>query len=198
MVELNRIYREFIIALEGLKKGILEIAITTSENTQVAKLLYHIFELEKKVDKLYTETGKMVYDLRNLQFDEILNNKEIRYYISSINTTQQDIFSIEKEINLLRGDKIQSKMDELKRYMRRGGYSIDEVIVEKDCKVISKKLGELKLPPGVTIISVISREMFNMPKEDIELSEGDRVFILGSIESIRDAALQFGPPEHIS
>lgn len=195
MVKLNRIYREFSIALEGLKKGILEIAITTSENAQVAKLLYRIFELEKKMEKLSVEIGKMVYELRNLPFDEILNTKEIKYYVNSIRTTQQDIYSIEKEVNLLREDSIKSKLDEIKRYMRRGGYTIEELIVGKNSEVLSKKIEELKLPPGVIIISVISGEMFNIPEEGMVLNEGDRVFILGSIDRIRDAASQFRTPE---
>ena len=60
MTRLNRIYKELGIALDGLKKGILEIAITTSENAQVAKLLFRIFELEKKVDRLYSDIGKTI------------------------------------------------------------------------------------------------------------------------------------------
>lgn len=195
MVKLNRIYREFSIALEGLKKGILEIAITTSENAQVAKLLYRIFELEKKMEKLSVEIGKMVYELRNLPFDEILNTKEIKYYVNSIHVTQQDIYSIEKEVNLLREDSIKSKLDEIKRYMRRGGYTIEELIVGKNSEVLSKKIEELKLPPGVIIISVISGEMFNIPEDGVGLNEGDRVFILGSIDRIRDVASQFRTPE---
>lgn len=198
MARLNRIYKEFSIALEGLKKGILEIAITTSENAQVAKLLFRIFELEKKMDRLYIDTGKMAYELRHLPFNEILDNGEIKDCVEAIKTIQQDIHSIEKEINLLREDSIKSKLEELKRYMRRGGHTIEELIVEKDSGVSGKEIRELKLPHGVIIISVIRHDLFIIPEEGIQLNVGDRVFLLGSRERIKEAASLFTVSEHLA
>ena len=191
MDRFNLIYKELGIALEGLKKGILEIAITTSENTQVAKLLFRVFELEKKIDKIYIDTGKMIYELRHLTINEILENKNIKDDLTIIKAIQQDIHKIEKEINLLREDSIKSNMEKLRRYMRRGGYTIEELIVDRDSVVTSKEIGELKLPPGVMIISVIHHDLFLMPEDSLSLSEGDRVFILGSRDKIAEVAPLF-------
>ena len=196
MARFNRIYKELSIALEGLKKGILEIAITTSENTQVAKLLFQVFELEKKTDSLYIDIGKTVFELRHLTFNEILDNKDVKDYIHSIHSIQQDIQTIEKEINLLRENRVKSRMEEIQRYMRRGNYTIEELRVEKDSPVTGKEIGELKIPSGVIIISVIHHDLFAMPKDSLCLTEGDRVFILGSKNKINEAALFFSPSKH--
>jgi len=184
------------IALDGLKKGVLEIAITTSENAQVAKLLFRIFELEKKIDKLYIHIGKMIYELRHLPYQEILNNKEIKVHIHTIQETRRNIEDVEKEIRLLRENNIRSKLDELTRYMRRGGYSVEEFIVEKGSLAHDKKPEELALPTGVLIISIISHDLFLLPEAGRTLHEGDRVFILGSRDRIKEVASLFMAPVH--
>src|SRR3990167_6551781 len=132
MIRLNRIYKELTITLDGLKKGILEIAITTSESTQVAKLLFRIYELEKKLE-----------------------------------------------------------LDELKQYMRREGFTIDDLVPSKNSEVIGKKIRELRLPPGLIIISLIRHDLLIIPHEDMQIDEGDRIFILGLRDRIKEAASLF-------
>ncbi|MDD5435643.1 MAG: TrkA C-terminal domain-containing protein [Nitrospira sp.] len=195
MSKFSRIYRELSIALDGLKKGVFEIAITTSENTHVAKLLFRIYELEKKLEKLHTEIGKTVYDHRNHPVSELLDNKDIREHLSRIKIIQQDIISLEKEINLLREEGIKSKLDELKQYMRRGGFTIDELIVEKGSGAEGKTIGSLLLPPRVIIISVIHHNMLIIPENDLQLLAGDTVFILSSRDRIKEVAAIFGARE---
>jgi len=191
MIRLNRIYKELTITLEGLKKGILEIAITTSESTQVAKLLFRIYELEKRLERLYIDTGKLVYELRHLPVNEIIENKDIIDYIDKIKILQQDITKVEKEINLLREETIKSKLDELKQYMRRGGFTIDDLVPSKNSEVIGKKIRELRLPPGLIIISLIRHDLLIIPHEDMQIDEGDRIFILGLRDRIKEAASLF-------
>jgi len=191
MIRLNRIYKELTITLEGLKKGILEIAITTSESTQVAKLLFRIYELEKRLERLYIDIGKLVYELRHLPVNEIIENKDIIDYIDKIKILQQDITKVEKEINLLREETIKSKLDELKQYMRRGGFTIDDLVPSKNSEVIGKKIRELRLPPGLIIISLIRHDLLIIPHEDMQIDEGDRIFILGSRDRIKEAAPLF-------
>lgn len=191
MTGMNRIYKEFGIALDGLKKGLFEIAITMSENTRIAKLLYQIFELEKKIDKLYVKTGQRVHELHHLSFAEILNNDDIKGHINKIKTIHLDIRRLEKEINLLREERVKSKLEELKRYMRRGGFTIEELVVEQNSEVIDKYIGELSLPHGAIIIAVIHHEMFNIPQEGLKLTAGDRVFILSPTDAVKEAAALF-------
>ena len=191
MIRLNRIYKELTITLDGLKKGILEIAITTSESTQVAKLLFRIYELEKRLERLYIDIGKLVYELRHLPVNEIIENKDIIDYIDKIKILQQDITKVEKEINLLREETIKSKLDELKQYMRRGGFTIDDLVPSKNSEVIGKKIRELRLPPGLIIISLIRHDLLIIPHEDMQIDEGDRIFILGSRDRIKEAAPLF-------
>ncbi|MBI5194275.1 MAG: hypothetical protein HZA08_12665 [Nitrospirae bacterium] len=191
MNKFSRIYRELSIALDGLKKGVFEIAITTSENTQVAKLLYQIYELEKKLEKLYSEIGKTVYELRKHPVEEMLENQNIREHLSRIKTLQQDILNLEKEINLLREEGIKSKLDELKQYMRRGGYTIDELTVEKDSEAEGKEIGNLLLPHRAIIIAVIHHNMLIIPENDLPLIGGDTVFVMASRDRIKDVAAIF-------
>lgn len=191
MIRLNRIYKELSITLDGLKKGILEIAITTSESTQVAKLLFRIYELEKRLERLYTDIGKMVYELHHLPFNEIAENKDIIDYLDKIKALQQDIIKIEKEINLLREETIKSKLDELKQYMRRGGFTIDELVVSKNSEVIGKRLRGLALPPGLTIISLVRHELLIIPHDGLEINEGDRIFIIGPRDRIKEISSLF-------
>lgn len=198
MTRLNRIYKELGIALDGLKKGVLEIAITTSENAQVAKLLFRIFELEKRVDRLYIDIGKMIFDLRHLPFDEILNNPNIKDYMDTVKTIQSDISKIEKEIHLLREDTVKPKLEELKQYMRRGGYTVDEITVEKESLMAGKSIGRLSLPSGVIVIAVIHLDLFNIPAEDLCLEAGDRVFLLGPREKIQEVIALFAPAGHLA
>ena len=191
MIRLNRIYKELTITLDGLKKGILEIAITTSESTQVAKLLFRIYELEKRLERLYIDTGKLVYELRHLPVNELIENNDIIDYLDKIKILQQDITKVEKEINLLREETIKSKLDELKQYMRRGGFTIDDLVPSKNSEVIGKKIRELRLPPGLIIISLIRHDLLIIPHEDMQIDEGDRIFILGSRDRIKEAAPLF-------
>ena len=196
MSKFGRIYRELTIALDGLKKGVYEIAITTSENTQVAKLLYHIYELEKKLEKLHVEIGKTVYEHSNHPALELLDNKDVREHLSRIKIIQQDIISLEKEINLLREEGIKSKLDELKQYMRRGGFTIDELIVEKNSEAEGKEIGSLLLPQRIIIIAVIHHNMLLIPENDLQILEGDTVFILASRDRLKDASSIFSSSEH--
>jgi uncharacterized protein with PhoU and TrkA domain len=198
MTRLNRIYKELGIALDGLKKGILEIAITTSENAQVAKLLFRIFELEKKVDRLYTDIGKTIYELRQLQFNEVLNNPHIKEYMDTVKTIQSDISKIEKEIHLLREDTVKPKLEELKQYMRRSGYTVEETPVEKESRMAGKRIGGLPLPSGVIVIAVIHLDLFTIPAENLCLEAGDRVFLLGPREKIQEVTALFAPAGHLA
>ena len=196
MAKFNRIYKEISIALEGLKKGILEIAITTSENTQVAKLLFQVFELETKTASLYVEIGKAVHELRHLSIHEILDNRYIKDYISRIRGIRSNIRKLENAISLLRADSNKSRFDSLNHYMRRGGYSLDEIVVVKDSPVIGKEVSEISLPAGVMIISIIHHELFVIPDNGIRLNEGDRVMILGSRDRMNDAASLFSAAQN--
>lgn len=191
MNKFNRIYRELSIALDGLKKGFFEIAITASENTQVAKLIFRIYELEKKLEKLYVEAGKTVYDLRNHPVTEIMDSKDVREYLSRIKIIQQEIIALEKETNLLREEGIKSKLDELKQYMRRGGFAIDKLTVEKNSEAEGKEIGGLLLPARVIIIAVVHHNMLIIPENDLHLFEGDDVFILASSDRIKDVTSIF-------
>ena len=102
MLSWNRIYKELVISVDGLRKSLLEIAITMSENTQIAKLLYQIFELEKKIDKLHIKTGQTVHELNQLPFSEITANEKVKENVIKLKSLQSDINRLEKEINILR------------------------------------------------------------------------------------------------
>ena len=187
----NRIYKELGISLDGLRKSLMEIAITMSENTQIAKLLYQIFELQKKVDKLYIKTGQIVHELHPLPVSEIAEHERVRENISRIRSLQSDIHKIEKEINLLREAQIKSKLDELTRYMRRGGYTIEEYVVAPNSDAINKTSVELILPQGGKIVAVIHNEAFSPPHDVIRLSAGDRVFAMSPLNAVMEAATIF-------
>lgn len=184
----NRIYKELTISLEGLRKSLMEIAITMSENTQIARLLYQIFELQKKMDKLYIKTGQSVHELHPLPVSEAAENDQIKENISKLKSLQSDINRIEKEINLLREERVKSKLDELTRYMRRGGYTIEEFTVAQDSGALNKSADEIFLPGDSIIVAIIHNEKFNLPQDRIKLTEGDRVFVLSSANTILEAA----------
>ena len=96
----NRIYKELGTSLDGLRKSLMEIAITMSENTQIAKLLYQIFELQKKVDKLYVKTGQIVHELHPLPVSEIAEHERVRENITRLKSLQSDIPKIGNKIDL--------------------------------------------------------------------------------------------------
>ncbi|MCC6544006.1 MAG: TrkA C-terminal domain-containing protein [Nitrospirae bacterium] len=169
----------------------MEIAITMSENTRIAKLLYQIFELQKKVDRIYIKTGKIVHELHPLPVSEIADHEKVRDNISRLKSLKSDIHNIEKEINLLREERIKSKLEELTRYMRRGGYTIEEFIVAPNSSAISKTSLELILPEGGIVVAIIHNEKFNLPQDMIKLFEGDRVFVLGTMNTIMESATIF-------
>ncbi len=187
----NRIYKELGISLDGLRKSLMEIAVTMSENTQIARLLYQIFELQKKMDKLYIKTGQIVHELHPLPVSEIADNERVKENIARLKALQSDIFRIEKEINLLREERVKSRLDELTRYMRRGGYTIEEFIVAQNSDAINKSADELFLPQDGIIIAVIQNDKFILPQNRIILAEGDRVFVLSSVHAIMGAAAMF-------
>jgi len=187
----NRIYKELGISLDGLRKSLMEIAITMSENTQIAKLLYQIFELQKKVDKLYIKTGQIVHELHPLPFSQIAEHEKVKENISRLKSLQSDIQKIEKEINLLRDARIKSKLEELTRYMRRGGYTIEEFVVAPNSDAINKDSIELILPQGGIIVAIIHNEKFSLPQDRVKLAEGDRVFVLSPLNPIMEAAAIF-------
>ena len=187
----NRLYKELGVSIDGLRKSLMEIAITMSENTQIAKLLYQIFELQKKMDKLYTKTGQIVHELHPLPFYEIEKNEQVKENLSRLKSLQSDIHRIEKEINLLREERTKAMFDELTRYMRRSGYTIEEFHVEQGSDAINKSSIELTLPQDSRIIAVIHNDKFNLHQGTLKLTEGDRVFILCHLNTIMDAAAIF-------
>ncbi|MEK6584543.1 MAG: TrkA C-terminal domain-containing protein [Nitrospirota bacterium] len=191
MLSWNRIYKELVISVDGLRKSLLEIAITMSENTQIAKLLYQIFELEKKIDKLHIKTGQTVHELHQLPFSEITANEKVKENVIKLKSLQSDINRLEKEINLLREERVKSRLDELTRYMRRGGYTIEDFIVAQDSDVINKSIGELFLPHGGIIVAVIHDEKLIMPQNGIKFAEGDRVFILSPVNAVKETSTLF-------
>lgn len=191
MIVWNRIYKELVISVDGLRKSLLEIAITMSENTQIARLLYQIFELEKKIDKLYIKTGQTVHELHQLPFSEITANEKVKENVIKLKSLQSDINRLEKEINLLREGRVKSRLDELTRYMRRGGYTIEDFIVAQDSDVINKSIGELFLPHGGIIVAVIHDEKLIMPQSGIKFTEGDRVFILSPVNAVKETSTLF-------
>src|SRR3989304_5640370 len=184
MTRLNRIYKELGIALDGLKKGILAIAITTSENVQG--------------DNLYTDMRNTFDELRPPPFNEVLNNPHIKEYMDTVKTIQSDISKIEKEIHLLREDTVKPKLEELKQYMRRGGYTVEEVTVGKESRMAGKRIGGLPLPSGVIVIAVIHLDLFTIPAENLCLEAGDRVFLLGPREKIQEVISLFTPAGHLA
>ncbi len=169
----------------------MEIAITMSENTRIARLLYQIFELQKTMDKLYVKTGQTVHELRPLSVSEITEQEQIRENISRIKTLQSDIAKIEKELNLLREERVKSKLDELTRYMRRGGFTVEDFTVSRDSGAFNKYAQELSLPHDSIIIAIIHNERFCISHERVLLTEGDRVFILSSVSSALETASVF-------
>ena len=191
MLSWNRIYKELVISVDGLRKSLLEIAITMSENTQIAKLLYQIFELEKKIDKLHIKTGQTVHELHQLPFSEITANEKVKDNVIKLKSLQSDINRLEKEINLLREERVKSRLDELTRYMRRGGYTIEDFIVAQDSDVINKSIGELFLPHGGLLVAVIHDEKLIMPQSWIKFTEGDRVFILSPVNAVKETSTLF-------
>jgi K+/H+ antiporter YhaU regulatory subunit KhtT len=191
MIVWNRIYKELVISVDGLRKSLLEIAITMSENTQIARLLYQIFELEKKIDKLHIKTGQTVHELHQLPFSEITANEKVKDNVIKLKSLQSDINRLEKEINLLREERVKSRLDELTRYMRRGGYTIEDFIVAQYSDAINKSIGELFLPHGGIIVAVIHDEKLIMPQNGIKFTEGDRVFILSPVNAVKETSTLF-------
>ena len=59
MLPVDRIVREIKVSLEGLKRGITEIALDVDENMQIMKLTLQIAELEKKMEKAFIQVGQM-------------------------------------------------------------------------------------------------------------------------------------------
>ena len=140
----------------------------------------------------------MIYELRHLPFNEVLNNPHIKDYMETVKSIQSDISKIEKEIHLLREDTVKPKLEELKQYMRRGGYTVEEVPVAKESFMAGKRVGEWPLPPGVIVIAVIHLDLFTIPAEDLCLEAGDLVFLLGPREKIQEMISLLAPSGHLA
>ncbi len=186
----DRFYKELSIGLKGLKRGILEIAITTSENIRIAKLLYGIYDIEKKIDNIYVQAGKFIYENHHISWNELAFHNEIKYYLHQLKTLKEKINSIEREIFLLREERWRTKIDDMIRHMRRGECTIEEFIIEQYSKADGKYVAELEIPEGFKIIALICNNNFVVSK-NIQLKRGDRVFILGPIKGMDEIRTLF-------
>ena len=76
-------------------------------------------------------------------------------------------------------------------HFARGTLEMQQVVVDKNAKLLSKPLRELELPEGVRIASIQRKTELIIPMGDDQVGQGDRITIIGRTEQVAQARAGF-------
>jgi len=167
----------------GLEEGLETISEKTVEMSQLVRLKWERRGIEKEINQELIGLGKIVFQLHVTEKQGRLQ-EETKIHFEKLGTLEKQLEEKEGEIEDLT-DKIDRKQVKgLKKDLEMGDGTIEQIIVDEQSPLSSKKLMEIKFPKAVLVGTIVREDQVIIPDGKTVLQKGDKVTLLGKKEDV--------------
>ena len=167
----------------GLEEGLVTISEKTVEISQLIKLKWELRSIEKEIHQGLIGLGEIVFQLHVTGMQGRLQEVSETHF-EKLGTLEKQFEEKEDEIEDMI-DKIDRKQVKgLKKDLEMGDGTIEQIIVDEQSPLSSKKLMEIKFPKAVLVGTIVREDQVIIPDGKTVLQKGDKVTLLGKKEDV--------------
>ena len=153
---------------------ITEIAEQVAVKVDVVKIKLELRVLDRQLETAYRELGQTFFHLGETSSSQPLQDDKISQLAAHIQQFLSYRSHIHDKLSEIQDKSFLDPVDEfLKRFKQVGG-----VILSVDISTSGGKVGQLELPASTLVIGIQRKDQVIIPRADISLHSGDRLFIL--------------------
>jgi K+/H+ antiporter YhaU regulatory subunit KhtT len=172
----------------GFGVGVEKVSEKTEELSILAKLNWERFKIQKSIEKEFNKLGGKVFQLHVDNREKELTN-ETKDIVQKLNTLEGQLQAKIEEIKEVsdKGEIDKRHLKEFKRDLELGDGTIEQLVIEENCKLAGKKLKEIKFPENVLLGAIVRKEKVVIPDGNTIIQIGDKVTLLGEKDDVREA-----------
>ena len=173
---------------KGLGVGVETVSEKTGELSTLAKLNWEKFKIQKSFEKELNKLGGKVFQMHveNREKDLTSETKEIVQKLKELEEQLQAKVNEIKEVSDT-GEIDKKHLKEFKHDLELGDGTIEQLVIDEQCKIAGKKLMEIKFPENVLVGAIVRDEKVIIPDGNTVFQQGDKVTLLGEKDDVEEA-----------
>ncbi len=173
---------------KGFGLGLETVAEKTDELSNLAKLNWEKFRIQKSREKELNKLGGKVYQLHAENREKELT-KETEDIIEKLKGLEEQLHAKMKEIEEAsdKGAIDKQQLKEFKKDLELGDGAIEQLVIDEKSKILGKKLMEIQFPENVLVGAIVREEKVIIPDGNTVIQKGDKVTLLGEKEDVKGA-----------
>ncbi len=172
----QKIKRDFVVVLYGLREATIDFAERVSRCVQHFKTYLAIDTLEANIKQNQALLGETAYRRNTSALDPLVGDPECMEICKRIKADQKQLHFLEDQ---------QEKGDPMTRFwqdLRQSNSVVARVVVSDQFFGIGKKIKELSLPAEIRVIFVAKNRQVQIADEDLLIEAYDRITYVCCIE----------------
>jgi K+/H+ antiporter YhaU regulatory subunit KhtT len=174
---------------QGLGVGVETVSEKTEELSNLAKLNWEKFRLQKSFEKELNLLGGKVFQLHIDNREKELS-KETTENVKKLKELEEQLQAKVAQIEEMsaKGEIDKKHLKEFKKDLELGDGTIEQFVIAENSKIVGKKLMEIKLPDNVLVGAIVREEKVIIPDGNTVIQTGDKVTLLGEKDEVEEAA----------
>jgi K+/H+ antiporter YhaU regulatory subunit KhtT len=201
---LGRLQKEFSITGQAIYETIIAIAERVNRKVEVLRLQGQAATVITQIDTAHADLGRQitaVWARRLLPGHEVALTAELNQLLSHttarIHQLKQTLVAVDTQVRALKLETVQEDFLLLQRDLKRRSASLERVPLPQGSPAIGQKIGDLRLPESVRVVTIFRGPFFISAADDLVLRADDILIVVGLQSDLIQVAAQFTAPRHI-
>jgi hypothetical protein len=201
---LGRLQKEFSITGQAIYETIIAIAERVNRKVEVLRLHGQAATVITQIDMAHADLGRAitaVWTRRLLPGHEATLTAELNQLLSQTTTRihqlKQTLVAVDTQVRALKLETVQEDFLLLQRDLRRRSAGLERVPLPQGSPAIGQKVGDLRLPESVRIVTIFRGPFFISAADDLMLRADDVLIVVGLQTDLVQVAAEIAAPRHV-
>lgn len=194
---LGRFQKELSITGQAIYETIIAVAERVNRKVEVLRLHGQASAVITQVDMAYAELGRRITALwtrTSLPDDETSVANELKQLLvqttARVHQLKQALLAVDTQVRGLKLETVQEDLLTLQRDLSRRSSALERIALPAEAPAIGQKVGDLRLPQSVRVVTIFRGPFFINPSEDLVLRNDDVLLVIGFQADLAQAAAQ--------
>jgi K+/H+ antiporter YhaU regulatory subunit KhtT len=201
---LVRLRREFSITGQAIYESILAIAERVNRKVEVLRLHAQASAVLNQVDTVHGDLGRQITALWTRKFlpgQESTLTNELNQLLAQtaarIHQLKETLLAVDTQVRVLKLETAHDDLLTFERDLSRRSAALERIVVPQGSSAIGQKIGDLRLPASVQLVTIFRGPFFINPSEALTLRADDVLIMVGLQADLAQVAAQFTVTRHV-
>lgn len=195
---LVRLQKEFSITGQAIYETILAIAERANRKVEVLRLHNQASTVLNQVDTAHGDLGRQLAALWTRKFlpgQEATVANELNQLLAQtaarIHQLKETLLAVDTQVRVLKLETAHDDLLTLQRDLSRRSAALERIVVPQGSSAIGQKIGDLRLPASVQLVTIFRGPFFINPSNALTLRADDVLILVGLQTDLAEVSAQF-------